>query len=100
MTWPDVTRTILKRWPAGPGNRPWDPALLGGYVEEMQVDGLTPDAAIMGLRASSSDFIPSVGGVRRLAREALGPPSLAEIHAAEQAHRLGVTQDRPRLAAA
>ena len=96
MTWPDVTRTILVRWPAGPGNRPWDPELLKAYVAELAADKLTPDTAILGLRASTSDFIPSVGRVRGLAHEAMGPPSLAAIQAAEARRGLGAGATAPR----
>jgi hypothetical protein len=52
----------------------------------LQEDKLTPDWAIVGLRASTSDFIPAVGRVRALAREAMGPPTAAQIEAAERRH--------------
>ncbi len=88
-TWTDdeaagVIGVILRRWPGGVGNRGWEPVELQGYVAEMQVDRLTPAMAVMGLRASGSGFIPSVGQVRELAREAKGPMTAAEIYEAEQ----------------
>lgn len=83
-SWQDVAEVIVVRWPAGPGNRGWEREQLDAYVAELQVDRLTPHWALVGLRASGSDFMPSVGSVTRLAREAKGPPTAAEIAEAEE----------------
>lgn len=69
-------------------------------MAEMAADKLTPDTAILGLKASTSDFIPSVGGVRRLAHAAMGPPTCAQIAAAEARARLAAEPALRRLTAA
>ncbi len=97
MTWDDVVALILVRWPAGPGNKPWDPQILAGYVGELEHDKLTPDLAALGLRASTSDFIPAVGKVRALAHEAMGPMTGAQIAEAEELFRLRQEAKRRQL---
>lgn len=84
MTWQDVAEVVMNSWPAGPGNKGWERDQLGGYVAELQERKLSPHWAIVGLRASTSAFIPSAGEVLGLAREAKGPPTAEEIMAAEQ----------------
>lgn len=93
-TWQDVGATVVRRWPAGPGNRGWEREQLAGYVAEMEVDRLTPERAIIGLRACDSDFVPSVGRVRSLARQAQGPPSAAAIAAAMKRHEVAAAPVR------
>lgn len=85
-SWQRVAKVLLLRWPAGPGNKGWEREQVDGYVAELQVDGLTPQRALTGLRASRSAFIPSVGEVVALAHAAKGPPKAADILAAEQRH--------------
>lgn len=64
MTWEAVTRTLLARWPG----QKWTPEEAESYVAELASDGLTPDDAMAGLRASESPFVPSVGELRKLSR--------------------------------
>lgn len=96
-TWQDVSRVLLLRWPAGPGNKGWEHEQLAGYIAELQVDKLTPHWAVVGLRASGSGFIPSVGEVRELARVAKGPPTTAQIIEAERLHRQRIAAERVAL---
>ncbi len=81
-TWRDVAAVLVKRWPAGPSQRGWEHEQVAGFIEELQVDKLTAHWALVGLRASGSAFIPSVGEVRTLAREAMPPMTAAEIEEA------------------
>jgi hypothetical protein len=95
MTWLDVTELILKRWPAGPGNKPWDPEILSGYVAEMEIDLRRPERAILGLRhVVSHGFVPSVDQVREAARQAQGPPTAAQIKAATDRHEAALVAAR------
>lgn len=87
-TWQDVAKVLASRWQAGPGNKGWEPEQLSVFIAELQEDKMTPHWAVIGLRASGSAFIPSVGEVRTLAREAMGPPSVAVMRAAEEYARL------------
>lgn len=85
VTWQDVTQVLIVRWPA----QKWDRAQLAGYIAEMQVDGLSPETAMLGIRASTSEFVPPVGRVKELAWAAQGPPKLSEIHEAQRRRGLG-----------
>jgi hypothetical protein len=86
--WQDVAKVLASRWQAGPGNKGWEREQLDDFIAELQEDKMTPHWAVSGLRASGSAFIPSVGEVRTLAREAMGPPTIAQIQAAEERMRL------------
>lgn len=87
VTWNDVAEVLVRRWPAGPSSRGWEREQVAGFIAELQEDRLAPHWALKGLRASDSDFVPSVGGVTRRAREAKGPPTSDEIYEAEQLFR-------------
>lgn len=93
-TWQDVAKVLAGRWQAGPGNKGWEPEQLNVFIAELQEDKMTPHWAVIGLRASGSAFIPSVGEVRTLAREAMGPPTIAQIQAAEERMRLAEAERR------
>lgn len=86
-TWQDVAEVVMNSWPAGPGNKGWERDQLGGYIGELQERRLTAHGAIVGLRASGSGFIPSAGEVRELALAAVGPPSTADVIAAQERHQ-------------
>ncbi len=98
-TWQDVAEVLLRRWPAGPGNKGWGREQLDGYIEEVRIDKLTPHWAVVGLRASTSDFIPSVGSVRRLAHEAMPPMTAVEIAEAGRRQIERRRAETPKLAA-
>lgn len=83
-TWQDVGAVLVTCWPAGPGNKGWEREHVDAYVEELKLRKLTAYWAVRGLRASKSDFIPSVGGVLRLAHEAMPPMTVEEINAAQE----------------
>lgn len=87
-TWQDVAEVLVNRWQAGPGNKGWERGQIAGFIAELEVDKMTPHWAVIGLRASGSAFIPSVGEVRTLARAAMGPPSVVVMRAAEERARL------------
>ncbi len=74
----------MNSWPAGPGNKGWERGQLAGYVAELQERKLTPELAIVGLRSSTSDFIPSAGRVLELARASRRPLTAMAIQDAER----------------
>lgn len=82
-SWQDVTVALLARWPA----QKWDREQLAGYIAELQVDGLTPEKAMAGLRASKSAFVPAVGEVMGLYWSSLPPVSTADLVRAEELQR-------------
>lgn len=87
-----VAKVVISRWPGGIRNQGWDldkhADVLEAFLSELQRDGLTAHWAIVGLQACDSDFVPSVGGVTRRAREAKGPASVEDIQAATERVRL------------
>lgn len=98
-TWHDVAEIIVNSWPAGPGNKGWEREHLAGYVAELGERKLTPRRAILGLRQSTSPFIPAAGEVVALAREAQGPPTSAQIAAATAKHLAAMGSQRHLKAA-
>ncbi len=83
-TWQDVAKVLVTRWMAGPGSKGWEREQITDYIAELEIDVRTPQRAILGLRnVVSNGFVPSVDQVREAARKAMGPPTSAQIAAAE-----------------
>ncbi len=76
VTWEQVGRVLMNRFPSGPAFRGWDDGQADVIVAEMMQDVLTPLWAIRGLRASESSAVPSVAEVRELAFRAMRAPLL------------------------
>lgn len=87
QTWQDVAGVLVNRFPAGPGNRGWEREQVAGFIAELQASNLEPNMAVIGLRASLSEFIPSTGAVVRLYRESLPPLTAVEIEEAWEAQK-------------
>jgi hypothetical protein len=99
-TWNDVGEALVNNWPAGPGNRGWEREQVAGIIDEMRERGMQPGWAIIGIRASTSDFVPGAPMVQRLYRESLPPMTAAQIEEAAErqaARRLEAAEcDKPR----
>lgn len=81
VTWPRVGRALLGRWPSQVAA--WGEEGIASYIEELQADGLTPEAALAALRqyrpAGDRDFPPSVPQVSALAMWDPDRPSFDEL---------------------
>ncbi len=82
-----VIKVIVNSWPGGIANRGWTLEQLEGFVGELQERGLQPRWAIVGLRESTSDFMPTAGKVRELAHAARPPMTALELQEAERDFR-------------
>lgn len=89
VSWQDVSLALLMRWPA----QKWGRDQLAGYITELEVDGLTPERAMVGLRASRSGFVPSVGKVRELYWEAT-PIRTADLYRLDVQRQARVDAER------
>lgn len=99
-TWNDVGEALVNNWPAGPGNRGWEREQVAGIIDEMRERGMQPEWAIIGIRASTSDFVPGAPTVQRLFRESLPPMTAVQIEVAAERQaerrRLEAAADEPR----
>lgn len=99
-SWNDVGEALVNNWPAGPGNRGWEREQVAGIIAEMRERGMQPGWAIVGIRASTSDFVPGAPMVQRLYRESLPPMTAVQIEEAAERQaerrRLVEAADKPR----
>lgn len=80
MTWHRVGRALLGRWPSQVAT--WGADGISAFVEELQADGLSPEAALVAVRTyrpePGKDFPPSVAAVSELARRDPSAPTFDE----------------------
>lgn len=74
--WAQVTSVLLGSWPSQVAT--WGREAIASYIAELQARGVSPDAAIVAIRSSSSAFPPSAGGLAELARRDPHGPSWPE----------------------
>ncbi len=71
ITWEQVGRVLVNRWPSGPDNQGWEPEQAETIVSAMRQTTLSPRLAILGLRAAESNRIPTADEVRDMAWPAM-----------------------------
>lgn len=76
--WKPFALALLGSWPSQVSG--WGREAIAAYCAELEARGLTPESAIVALRALGGDFPPSAGELAKPARRDPSRPTFAEAY--------------------
>lgn len=79
VDWKPVGTALLGTWPSQVAN--WGPEGIAAYIAELQARGVTPERALLAIRAydPDADFPPSAAKLAQVARRDPGAPTGLEL---------------------